>query len=1026
MKWIATLLFAFAALTISFLQTPTTASELAAQIPSPRLASESSSRVDCSREPQLKSPQSSQQVTVTVTNKGSTPVKVYWITYEGGRKLYKDQLVSGDSHVQSTYAGHLWVVADEADRCLQIFAAESKAEIILTPSPTPPAMARPDSARSSSGIGAGKAGESPFVDIVQFRNQPARHPIANEHGTAPHQLGRPQPKMDYALGQFVSIIDRALNNNGAKLMLERSPNGKWIPVTVKFTAQDSTFATSGLPYLGRIIASKPSQFVVTLSEDGLVTGKQTGSTDDLRASGLSYPPTGTMSWTGTETLDLNTGLDNWTFEGQMDAHHSWRLPGGGKGTLTASDSLRRDFTVVPGIDESRTRGDVNVASDPGNARALIIGDLKFRNSTGSSTLRFSDHAVLYVPLVNRAGLDLNELRYTVTTTEKTNGILDQGELSGAFRIARDAQIELSSAIRTSFDLPAGGLNIVVTIGYRNTVLGRKTLAVPTEPFYRDTQVHLPDTTAPRLRAVAKYFGTGGAASGDPAPELAAAAGRDQLAAMWEAVFYSQGVAGYTFDQEKAYHVARQVLPRVEERARSGDAEGLYLLFYACQLGVEGEDAEAGVGQFLDRAASAGFLPAKFDRARELAFRKDYGNAATALKEVYDAGVKKAAVILGGMYEHGLGVERDTKAALRWYRLGAEFGDPEALLGLANLTATGVGETPPDASQAMQLARQAAARRYSGGYLFLGQAYASGRQGVKRDAAATIKAFAAAADIGDRQAMLALGKFYLGNMPGFTPDERAGVFWIRKAAERGSPEAMVKLSQCYKDGTVVEKDVIAARYWYNQAALHGFVPGDNRGLEAQRQSFFDFWRYADFSPSYVYVNEYGRTVGDSGDEMLNGLFSGLFGAMTSYYGHQQAMIDGLELIEKQKGKKIYGGTVSSPFISKLQLKAGETVSIHAYGIISAGMFGGPANADGLGSQWPEYRVVPNFPTSALIGKIGDSPWQLVGTRAHITASKGGPLAFALNAVDYRNYKGYFDVVVEIPDEESPKNGNEREE
>jgi hypothetical protein len=225
-----------------------------------------------------------------------------------------------------------------------------------------------------------------------------------------------------------------------------------------------------------------------------------------------------------------------------------------------------------------------------------------------------------------------------------------------------------------------------------------------------------------------------------------------------------------------------------------------------------------------------------------------------------------------------------------------------------------------------------------------------------------------------------------------------------------------LWQCYRDGVVVEKNVIAARYWYSQAALHGFVPGDNRGLEAQRQSFFDFWRYADFSPSYVYVNEYGNTVGDSGDAMFNGLFSGLFGAMAEYYSHQQAVIDGLELIAKRKGKKIYGGTVPSAFTSKLQLKPGETVSIRSYGVISTGMFSGAANADGLGTAWPEYRVVPNLPTSAVIGKIGDSPWQFVGRRAQITASKAGPLALALNARDYMNYKGYFDVVVEVPDEE----------
>jgi len=876
----------------------------------------------------------------------------------------------------------------------------------------PEQPARPDSASSSSNIDVA-TGESPFVDIVQFRNQTARHPIASEHRS--ERTGTPNNTVNYPLAQFVSIIDRALNNNASRLVLERLPNGKWIPSTVEFTAQDNSLATSGYVYLGRIIASQRSSFVVTLSEDGVVTGKETGSTQDLRGNGVANL-TGTMSWTGTETLDLGSGLDNWTFEGHMEAHYPAGRLFGVKGTLTARDSLQRDVAIVPGIDESRTRGDVNVASDPRNPRALIIGGLKFRSSSGASTLRFSDHGVLYLSLVNRAGLDLNELRYTLTSTEKPNGILDQSNLSGVFRIGRDAQIELPLAIRTGFDVPAGGLNLVVSVLYRNTVLGKKTLSLPTDPFYRDTHVHAGDTAAPRLRAVARYFGTGGAPSGDPGPELAAAAAHDPLATMWEAVFYSQGAAGYTFDQEKAYRIARSVLHQVEERARSGDDEALYLLFYACRLGVEGEDAEAAAGQFLDRAAAAGFLPAMFDRARELTFRKDYRNAGAALNQVYGAGVKKAAVILGEMYEHGLGVERDAKAAVSWYRLGADFGDPEALLGLANLTATGVGETPPDAFKALQLARQAASRRYSGAYLFLGQAYASGRQGVKQDPAAAIKAFTAAADLGDRQGMLALGESYLGKMPGFTPDERAGVFWIRKAAERESPKAMIILSKCYSDGTIVEKDVIAARYWYNQAALHGFVPADNRALEAQQESFFDFWRYADFSPSYVYVNEYGTMVGDSGDGMFNGLFSGLFGAMTEYYSRQQTMIDGLELIVKRNGKKIYGGTVSSAFNSKLQLKAGETVSIHTYGTISTGMFSGLANANGLGSQWPEYRAVPNFPTSAVIGKIGDSPWQFVGTRAQITASKAGPLALALNAIDYRNYKGHFDVVVEVPDDE----------
>ncbi len=487
-----------------------------------------------------------------------------------------------------------------------------------------------------------------------------------------------------------------------------------------------------------------------------------------------------------------------------------------------------------------------------------------------------------------------------------------------------------------------------------------------------------------------------------------------MAAMWEAVFRSQGAAGYALDQEKAYQVARRVLPQIEERAHDGDEEALYLFFYACQLGLEGENAKTDSAQFLDRAASARFLPAKFDRALLLSVGKDDRNALALLQEVYDAGVKRAAFVIGKVYEQGRGVERDPQAAFKWYRLGADFGDPAALLGLANLTASGVGEAQPDPDKAMQFARQAAARRYSGAYLFIGKAYASGRQGVKRDAALAVKAFKGAAELGDRDAMLELGGAFLGTAPGFTADERAGMYWIRQAAERESPQAMAVLSRYYKEGKVLEKDLIAARYWWNQAALHGVVPGDNGGLEAQRQVFLDFWQSADFSPAYAYVKN-GRVVGDSGTDLIGGVLSGTLGAMSSYYGQQQEMIDGLEFIQKRNGKKIYGGTVSSSFTSKLQLKAGQAVSVRAYGIISTGMFSGAANANGLGAAWPEYRLIPDIPTSAVIGRIGDSPWQLVGTSAQIAASKDGQLAFGLNARDYGNYKGYFDVVVEVPDE-----------
>lgn len=246
------------------------------------------------------------------------------------------------------------------------------------------------------------------------------------------------------------------------------------------------------------------------------------------------------------------------------------------------------------------------------------------------------------------------------------------------------------------------------------------------------------------------------------------------------------------------------------------------------------------------------------------------------------------------------------------------------------------------------------------------------------------------------------------------DESSGLFWIKKAAELGSPKAMMILAKDYTDGSVGEKNVIVGRYWYNQAALCGFARPDNAGVAAQQQSFLDFWQSADFSPSYVYVDEYGSRVGDSDDGLFNGLFSGLGGAMFSYYGNQHELIDGLDYICTRNGRKIYGGTVSSNFFSSLYLKTGQTVNVRAYGVISTGMMSGLANADGLGGAWAEYRIIRDIPCSAVMAAVKGGRWQFMGQKGSLTAANDGPLAFAVNAIDYRNYKGYFDLVVEVLD------------
>ena len=395
-------------------------------------------------------------------------------------------------------------------------------------------------------------------------------------------------------------------------------------------------------------------------------------------------------------------------------------------------------------------------------------------------------------------------------------------------------------------------------------------------------------------------------------------------------------------------------------------------------------------------------------------KKNYTLAYTKFQKLSDEGLMKADNMIGIMYEQGFGVNKDDNTAIKWYEKGQAFGDPDAMLSLANIYAKGFEDTQPDITKAMSFANLAAKKNCTDAMVFLGRKYADGKQGVAKNMSTALKWLNQASELGDRKAMLALGAAYLSDEPGLIKNEDKAIYWIKSAAVLGSPNAMKFLSQCYRNGRFVDKNEITARYWYNQAVNAGYAEADATGVNAAAQSFSDFWNNADFSPSYVYVNEYNDEVGDSGDGLFNGILTGGFAAMRNYYGNHQQLIDGLEYICKKNGNKIYGGTVSSRFTSHLYLKQGQTVTIKAYGTVSTGMMSGLANADGLGNSWQEYAFIKGIPCSAVMAEIEDGNWQFIGQKNSFTATKDGALVFALNGMDYQNYKGYFDIVVQVPD------------
>jgi hypothetical protein len=76
----------------------------------------------CDSESNLASQASKEATAMTFVNRSDEPVKIYWLSFQGERKLYQ-YLPPGGRHMQKTFIGHNWLVTNLAEQCIGIFNA---------------------------------------------------------------------------------------------------------------------------------------------------------------------------------------------------------------------------------------------------------------------------------------------------------------------------------------------------------------------------------------------------------------------------------------------------------------------------------------------------------------------------------------------------------------------------------------------------------------------------------------------------------------------------------------------------------------------------------------------------------------------------------------------------------------------------------------------------------------------------------------------------------------------------------------
>lgn len=150
-----------------------------------------------------------------------------------------------------------------------------------------------------------------------------------------------------------------------------------------------------------------------------------------------------------------------------------------------------------------------------------------------------------------------------------------------------------------------------------------------------------------------------------------------------------------------------------------------------------------------------------------------------------AGSAEFQLVLGELFENGIGTEQNLGEALRWYSAAAKAGHPGAQARLAIL-------------------------------------YLEGR-GAQKDIALAIDLLKDAADKGEPLALAQLGLAYVNGL-GVPQDAGQGMQMLAKASDKGNGSAAYELAKIHLFGTSGPVDKAEARKWFQVSAVLGFPNG----------------------------------------------------------------------------------------------------------------------------------------------------------------------------------------------------------
>jgi TPR repeat protein len=179
--------------------------------------------------------------------------------------------------------------------------------------------------------------------------------------------------------------------------------------------------------------------------------------------------------------------------------------------------------------------------------------------------------------------------------------------------------------------------------------------------------------------------------------------------------------------------------------------------------------------------------------------QDYATAREWLTKAAEQNHSQAQLLLGSIYQGGIGTNKNVSEALRWIQKAIEKKEGGKAFNL----------------ESNQLAIA---------YFSLGQScFSGGGEGVKKDfdVDKAFSFFFKAAELGYSKAQAQVGAFY-GLGWSVKQDQAEAVKWYEKAAKQGEIEGFYMLGDHNRNGTGVPQNFVEAYKWYSLAAAVGNV------------------------------------------------------------------------------------------------------------------------------------------------------------------------------------------------------------